>query len=82
MKKLISVVLVILILMFLLASCAGKSETDKNDTGKDTGPTGAAGTTVLDNSNSTTVIFHDMVIRIPNRFGSKTAASNENNFFF
>lgn len=82
MKKLISAVLVILILMLLLTSCAETSETDKNDTGKDTDPTGTASAVALDNSNSTTVIFYDMVIRIPNRFGSKTTASNDNNYFF
>lgn len=82
MKKLISAGMIILMLVLFLSSCGGNSETDKNDAGKDGQQSDTVSAAVLDNSNSTTVIFHDMVIRIPNRFGSKTSASDENNYFF
>lgn len=77
MRRLISVGLVIMMFMFCLASCGGNKEKSP-----ETQTANASSATVLDNTNSTTVIFHDMVIRIPNRFGSKTSASSEDNFFF
>jgi len=83
MKKLIRAGLIVIVLfLFCLSSCSQKKETYRNVTEKNTHKSETVDAYVLDNSNSTTVIFYDIVIRIPNRFGTKTSSSNENALYF